>query len=351
MEYDGRGSWLGRRGDVRVLIIGGTGVISTPLTRQLVARGDDVTLYNRGQHEARFAAPVPTIHGDRRDVAAFEQQIAAAGRFDAVVDMIGFVPDDVTSAVRACRGRTDHYLFCSTVDVYAKPASRYPYREDEPHGGLGAYAVNKVACEAILREAHARGDLPVTIIRPAHTYGEGNCFVHTWGRQTSYIDRLCRGKPIVVHGDGQSLWTNGYADDVARAFVGAIDNPATIGRAYHTPGEEWLTWNQHHQGVAAALGAPEPELVHIPTDLIVAVAPERGAILRDNFQYNNIFDTTAARADLGYAPVIGWEEGVRRTVAWLDARGRIDSSDDDPFEDRLIASWRRLGPAMAEALA
>lgn len=335
---------------MRILIIGGTGVISTPLTRLLVARGDDVTLYNRGQREARFAEPVPTIHGDRRDFPTFERQMTDAGPFDRVVDMIGFRPDEAESAVRAFCGQTDHYIFCSTVDVYAKPASRYPYREDAPHSGLGAYAVNKVACEAILRAAHERGDLPLTVIRPAHTYGEGNCFVHTWGRQTSYIDRLRRGKPIVVHGDGQSLWTNCYADDVARAFVGAIDNPATIGRAYHAPGEDWLTWNQHHQGVAAALGAPAPELVHIPTDLIVAVAPQRGAILRDNFQFNNIFDTTAARADLGFAPAVPWEEGVRRTVAWLEARGRIEDSDADPFEDRLIAAWRRFGPALAEAL-
>lgn len=335
---------------MRILIVGGTGVISTPMTRRLLARGDDVTLFNRGQRPARFPDGATLVRGDRRDFAAFEAAIAALGRFDCIIDMIGFLPDEAESAVRAFRGRTDHYIFCSTVDVYRKPATRYPYTEAEPHGGLGAYAINKVACEAILLAAHTRGDLPLTVIRPAHTYGEGNCFVHTWGRQTGYIDRIRRGKPIVVHGDGQGLWGNCYSDDVARGFIGAIDNQRTIGRAYHVPGHEWLTWNQHHQGVAAALGAPEPELVHIPTDLLVAVAPARAAILRDNFQFNNIFDTSAAEMDLGFAPAVTWREGVPRTVAWLEQQGLIQNSDDDPFDDRLIAAWRRLGPGMADAL-
>jgi nucleoside-diphosphate-sugar epimerase len=335
---------------VKVLIVGGTGLISTPITRFLLERGDEVTLYNRGQRPVRLATTVPTIHGDRRDAAAFEGQMAAAGSFDCVIDMVCFQPAEAASAVRALRGRTGQYIFCSTVDVYQKPASRYPTREDEPHHPVSAYGVAKAECEALLMAAHARGDLAVTIIRPAHTYGEGSSFVHTFGRNTGYIDRIRKGKPIIVHGDGSSLWVSCHCEDVARAFVGARGNARVLGRAYHVTGDEWLTWNRHHQGVAEALDAPPPTLVHIPTDLLGAVAPRRAAIVVENFQFNNIFDNTAARADLGFQYTIPWIEGVRRTVAWLDATGRIENSDDDPFEDQVIAAWQRLGTEMARVL-
>ena len=152
-----------------------------------------------------------------------------------------------------------------------------------------------------------------------------------------------KGKPIIVHGDGSSLWTACHRDDVARAFVAAAGQPHTFGKAYHTPGEEWMTWDQYHRRVAAAIGAPDPTLVHIPTEVLVRVAPSRARIIAENFQFNNIFDTTAARNDLRFQYTVPWVEGVRRMVAWLDAHGRIEDSDTDRFEDRLIAAWQRLG--------
>ncbi len=329
---------------MKVLIIGGTGLISAPLTRLLMARGDDVVHYNRGQLDLYPPPPgVRTIHGDRTDYPVFERQMADLGTFDCVIDMVGYQPGDAESAVRAFRGRVGQYIFCSTVDVYQKPATRYPYVEDEPYGGLNDYSRNKVAQERTLRAAHARGDLPVTIIRPAYTYGEGRGPLNPFGGGTAYIDRLRKGKPIIVHGDGSSLWTACHCEDVARAFAAAAGQPRTFGRAYHTPGEEWMTWDTYHRRVAAAIGAPEPALVHIPTDVLARVAPQRASIIAENFQFNNIFDTAAARADLDFRPAIAWDEGVRRMVAWLDARGRIEDSDADPFEDRLIAAWERLG--------
>jgi nucleoside-diphosphate-sugar epimerase len=137
---------------------------------------------------------------------------------------------------------------------------------------------------------------------------------------------------------------------VARAFVAAAGQPHTFGKSYHTPGEEWMTWDVYHQRVAEALGAPKPTLVHIPTDLLARLAPKRAGIIAENFQFSNIFDAAAARADLGFQYTIPWVEGVRRMAAWLDAHGRIESSDADPFEDRLIDTWRRLGARLGEEL-
>lgn len=337
---------------MKVLIIGGSGLISTAITRQLLARGDSVTLYNRGRTPLRVAGPVAQLHGDRRDFATFEAQMAAAGRFDCVIDMVCYQPAEAESAVRAFAGRTDHYIFCSTVDVYTKPAARYPIQEAaerQPDPAFG-YAYAKAACEAVLEAAHAAGDLPVTLIRPAHTYGEGGAILHSLGWDTRYIDRVRSGKPIVVHGDGSSLWASCHVDDVAAAFVQAAGQAHTVGKAYHVAGEEWQSWNQYHQRVAEALGAPPPTLVHIPTDLLAAALPEAATWCRLNFQFNNIFDNTAARTDLGFRYTVSWIEGVRRTVAWLDAQGAVEASGPGDLEERLGTAWQRAGASMIDAL-
>lgn len=137
-------------------------------------------------------------------------------------------------------------------------------------------------------------------------------------------------------------------DDVARAFVAAAGNAQTIGKEpHHTPGEEWLTWDMYHQAVAEAIGAPPPQLVHIPTDVLALAAPKHTAICVENFQFNNIFDTSAAHADLDFRYTIPWREGVRRMVAWLDEHNQVEPWNADPYEDRLIEAWRRAGRAGA----
>lgn len=335
---------------MRVLIIGGTGLISSAITPRLLERGDAVTLYNRGQSEVRFSGTPTFLHGDRRDYAAFEAQMAEAGTFDCVIDMVGYVPEDAESVVRAFRGRIGQFLFCSTACVYGGPAQRYPIREDEPRRPTGTYGADKARIEDILMQAHERGDFAVTILRPSQTYGEGGTIVHSLGWSTTYIDRIRKGKPVIVHGDGQSLWAACHIDDVAQGFIGAMGNPKAYGRCYNLTGEEWMTWNQYHEGVAAALHAPPPRLVHIPTDLLGRLAPQRARISVEIFQYPGIFDNQAAMQDLGFRYTVPWVEGVRRTVAWLDARGRIARSEDDPFDDRILAAWERLTARMAETL-
>ncbi|MBN1934984.1 MAG: NAD-dependent epimerase/dehydratase family protein [Anaerolineae bacterium] len=332
---------------MKILIIGGTGLISTAIARQLVERGDEVTLYNRGQRKADIPH-VAQFHGDRTDYAAFEAQMQDASIFDVVIDMVAFQPEDVQSAVRAFQGRTGQYIFCSTVDVYTKPARVYPVTEDAERQPSAAfpYAWNKARCEEILFEAHARGNLAVTAIRPAYTYGVGS-ILHSFGWNTYFLDRLRRGKPVIVHGDGTSLWTACHRDDVARAFVGAAGNPDALGKGYHAAGEEWLTWNQYVEAVAGAIGAPRPTLVHIPSDLLVRLAPQAAEWCAVNFQYNNIFDNRAARRDLGFRYTIPIVEGVRRVVAGIEAFG---DADDFPFYDRLIKVWQRSGVEMVRAL-
>lgn len=338
---------------MKILIIGGTGLISTAITQFLLERDDEVTLYNRGQTGSRLPKQVNTLHGDRANFAAFEGQIAQVGYFDCVIDMACFLPQEAESAVRAFKGRIGQYIFCSTVDVYTKPARRYPIREDAERQPAASfpYAFHKAACERILQQAHHDSHFPVTIIRPAYTYGESRGILHSLGWGTAYLDRIRKGKPVIVHGDGNSFWTACHVDDVAPAFAEAAGNAGTFGWAYHLTGEEWLTWNAYHQGVAQALNAPPPKLVHIPTDLLGRAAPEQAKWCVENFQFNNIFDNTAAKTNLNFRYTIPWVEGVRRTVDWLDAHNQIDNSDDDFQYEQIITLWHEVSATMIEKLA
>ena len=322
-----------------ILIIGGTGLISSSIVRALVARDDRVTVLNRGMASRTVPDGVRRITCDRVDVARFQRAVAENGPWDAVIDMICFRPAEAEASALAVRGHARQFIMTSTIDVYQKPATAYPYTEAEPYGGLGEYATNKVACERILWAAHARGDLPLTVIRPGATYGVGHGPVHIFGG--AYADRLLKGKPVIVHGDGSSFWPSCHADDLAQAFVGAAGNEATIGRAFHATGEEWITWDQHHAIVAAAIGAPPPRLVHIPTDVLARLAPERTSWIVDNFQFNNIFDNSAARETLGFRYTIPLIDGAARWYDAMKATGEVADSDADPFEDELVARWER----------
>lgn len=324
---------------MRVLIIGGTGLISTSTAHLLAERGEQVVLYNRGRSIYPTAPGVTTLHGDRTNYPTFEDQLAGAGTFDVVIDMIGYKPEDGESVIRAFRGQIGQLIFCSTVDVYKKPATRYPYIEHDVYGGLNEYSRNKVILEKKLLAAEREGAFPLTIIRPAYTYGEGRGPIHpvSW---EACLDRIRKGKPVIVHGDGQSLWVCNHASDVGRTFAMACGNPGTFGHAYHVTGEEWLTWDQYYQQIAEAIGVACPRLVHIPSSLLAQVGI---TICVENFQFNNIFDNSSAHRDLDYQYTFPWKDGVRRMAGWFESHGKWPNSDERPFEDRLIEAWDRFG--------
>jgi nucleoside-diphosphate-sugar epimerase len=329
---------------MRILIIGGTGIISTGITRLLIARGDEVVLYNRGLRPSQVEGNYTTITGDRKDFATFEKQMQAAGTFDCVIDMVCYHPKEAESALRAFKGRTGQYIFCSTVDVYTKPAAAYPITEaaEKLPSKKFMYAYNKARCEELLFAAHESGDLVVTSIRPGHTYGEGgNNLLHALGKGTYHVDRLKKEQPIIVHGNGTSFWPTCHRDDVSVAFVGAVGNEKAKGCGYHVAGEEWMTWEGYHQGLAKAIDAKAPEFVYIPTDALVRMAPQEAMLTEVNFSYNNLFDNTAAREDLGFRVTIPWVEGARRTIKWLGENGMLEKSEDFPFYDRIIEAWRQ----------
>ena len=321
-----------------VLVIGGTGLISTAVSRQLVEAGHDVTCFTRGETDAELPDAVSFVHGDRDDDAALERARDAVEP-DCVIDMVCFAPAQAEAAVEIFAG-IEQYVFCSTVDVYHRPLATNPVTEDaarEP--AVSEYGADKAACEDRFLAAHDDGAFAATVLRPWSTYGEGGPVLHTLGVGTYYVDRIRKGKPIVVHGDGQSLWGPCHRDDVAAAFVAAVGNGDAYGECYHVTSEEVITWNQYHRTVADALEAPEPDLVHVPTTVLADAVPDRTAMLRDHFQFSTVFDNSKARRDLDFEYTVSFEDGVRRTVERLDADGRIEPWDSEN-DDELIAAWR-----------
>lgn len=335
-----------------VFIVGGTGLISTGITRQLDARGHDVTLFTRGETDPAVPVPVPDadrLRGDRNDTDRLSTAIREADP-DCVIDMVCFDPEQARAAVDAVTPHCDRYVFCSTVDVYHRPVARNPVTESaRRYPNVSDYGRNKANAEDVFFDAHEAGRLDVTVLRPWNTYGEGSSLVHTFGLGTEYIARIRQGDPIVVHGDGTGLWGPCHRDDVAGAFVGAVESPGAAGRAYNVTSEETMAWNEYHRTVADALDAPEPDLVHVPTDLLSEALPEETGMLRDHFQYSTVFDNSRAERELGFEYTVDFETGVRRTVDWLDGHGTIESPDAGP-SDAVVAAWREAGDTFLDAI-
>jgi nucleoside-diphosphate-sugar epimerase len=324
---------------MRVLVVGGTGLISTAVTQQLLDRGDALTLFNRGQTEPRYCGDVTVLVGDRTDRTRFVRQLREAEPWDCVIDMICSDPEDAAALRRAARGRARQVVFCSTTNVYPKPADAYPVREDHRLGAAYRNGIDKAACERLHREAEAEGEYELTVIRPGHTYGETGGVLHSLGQTTSYLDRLRRGRPIIVHGDGQGLWSALHADDVASIFAAAAGSDRACGRTYNACGEEWMTWDQYHEKVAEAMGAPEPQIVHIPIDVLERLAPQRADHPRRSLQYPGIYDMTAARRDLGFRQRIRFVDGIRRVIRWLRRDDAIEPWDSDKEYEMILNRW------------
>ena len=328
---------------MKVLLIGGTGLISTGIVKALRTRGAAITVFNRGQTDDRLGPEVRHLTGDRNDFPAFEAAMGAAGKWDVVIDMICFRPDQAASAIGAFAGRCGHFIFCSTVCTYGNTQTVVPTVETTPQAPVSVYGRDKVACEQLLLRAHADKKFPVTIFRPSHTYGPGGNVINNLGWAPTFVDRLRRGLPIIVSGDGHGLWQSAFSEDVGVGFAGAAGQPACFGEAYNITGDEVVTWDQYTSRTAAALGAPPPRIVHLPTDFLLAVDRPRFAALEEIFRFHGVYSSAKLKhAVPAYRSATPYEEGVRRTVAWMDQHGKIVPADSDPFEDRLVAAWEQF---------
>ncbi|MGC8634446.1 MAG: NAD-dependent epimerase/dehydratase family protein [Candidatus Limnocylindrales bacterium] len=332
---------------MRVLFVGGTGLISSACTRLAVDRGMTVVLLHRGRDPEREAG-AESLRVDVRDEAAALQALRGK-HFDAVVDWVAYTRADIERDLRLFSGRTDQFIFISSASAYRKPLVDWRIREDSPLANpFWDYSRDKIACEERLLQAFREESFPVTIVRPSLTYGDTQVplVVNSWARPYTAVARLRAGKPLIVPGDGTSLWTITHNSDFAAGLVGLLGRPQAIGQAFNVMSDEVLTWDEIYRQVAAAAGA-EARLVHIASDFIAACLPEmRGTLLGDKAA-SAVFDTTKLRRFVPeFRTGVPFSEGIRRTVAWFDAdpaRQQVDAEMD--------ARWDRLLSLYAQGLA
>ncbi len=338
---------------MRILIIGGTGTISSAITRQLAASGQDLWLLNRGTRKQEVPAGVKQIVADISNEEEVERLLGDM-QFDAVCEFIGFVPEQVERDIRLFKGRTRQYVYISSASAYNKPASNHVINEGTTLANpYWEYSRNKIACEELLMKEYRENAFPVTIVRPSHTYCERSVPVSVHGPKGSWqvLKRMIDGKPVVVQGDGSSLWTLTWNEDFARGFIGLLGNPKAIGEAFQIMSDESLTWNQVYKCVADALGvAFHP--YYVSSEFLAAVAPKEydftGNLLGDK-SVTVVFDCSKLKRVVpGFQATTRFHEGVRRCVAYLLSHPELQVEDEefDAWCDQVIAAQKQAKAAL-----
>ncbi|MGZ8804258.1 MAG: SDR family oxidoreductase [Microbacterium sp.] len=327
----------------RILYIGGTGTISAASVRRSLAIGHDVTVLNRGSARRPLPEGVRELVADVRDADAVSRAIGDA-EFDVVAEFLAFTPDHVHADLEQFEGRTGQYVFISSASAYQKPPQRLPITESTPlRNPFWQYSRDKIACEDLLVGAYRERGIPITIVRPSHTYDER--MIPTMGHWTD-IARMRQGRPVVIHGDGTSLWTLTHSEDFAVAFTGLLGNPAAIGEAFTITGTHAPTWNQVYEWIADAAGVRHPEFVHVSSDAIAAFAPDLGPGLLGDKAHSSVFDASKVTALVPeFGTTITFDEGARHILAHYDAHPaeqKVDERLDGVF-DRLVDYARSAG--------
>jgi len=328
---------------MKVLFIGGTGTISTASTKLALARGFDLTLLNRGSEGREVPDGARVINGDIRDLTSARAAIGST-RFDVVVDWVAFTPEHIETDLQLFNGHCGQYIFISSASAYQTPPATLPVRDstilDNPYW---AYSRNKMACEERLQRAYREDKFPITIIRPSHTYDK--YYLPIEGGWT-VAERMLRGDKIIVHGDGTSLWTLTHSSDFAKGLVGLLGNDHAIGESFHITSDEWLTWNRIHEIIAAALGV-KADIVHIPSDLINAYAPEWGASLLGDKAHSFILDNSKIKRLVpDFVCTTPFSRGVEDIINWhmADASRRVVSKEFDALCGRMLEAYQQAWP-------
>jgi nucleoside-diphosphate-sugar epimerase len=327
----------------RILYIGGTGTISAASVRRSAALGHDVTVLNRGSGRRDLPAGVRELIADVRDADAVRAAVGGA-EFDVVADFLAFTTEHVQADLDQFAGRCGQYIFISSASAYQKPPQRLPITESTPlRNPFWQYSRDKIACEDLLVAAYRERGIPITIVRPSHTYDER--LIPTMGHWTD-IARMRQGKPVVIHGDGTSLWTLTHSDDFAVAFTGLLGNPAAIGEAFTITGTHTPTWDQIYGWLADAAGVADPDFVHVASEAIAAFAPDLGPGLLGDKAHSVVFDSGKVTALVPeFRTTITFDEGARRIVEYYDAHPDEQKADADldAMFDRISAYAKSAG--------
>ena len=328
---------------MKVLFIGGTGTISMAITKGLVEQGHDVYLFNRGSRNSELPKEVKFIRGDINNEAEAAEKLTEHS-FDVVCDFIGFVPSQLERDFRLFNGKTKQFMYISSASAYQKPLADYKITESTPLANpYWQYSRDKIACEEFLMKMYRENGFPVTIIRPSHTYDERSIPVGAHGKNGSWqvVKRMLEGKPVIVHGDGTSLWTMTFNSDFAKGFIGLMGNVHAIGETYHITSDESLTWNQIYQSLANALGV-EYKPYYVPSDFLHAVSDYdfRGGLIGDKSN-SVVFDNAKLkRAVPDFVATIRHDVGVKKAVEYVLSHPecQVEDPEFDAWCDKVITA-------------
>jgi nucleoside-diphosphate-sugar epimerase len=302
---------------MKVLFIGGTGIISSASSRLAVQKGIELVHLNRGTRAPGFPG-VRQIKADIRDEKSTAEALQGEV-FDCVVDWIAFTPDHIETDLRLFRGRTKQYIFISSASAYQKPLEHYLITESTPLvNPYWEYSRNKIRCEDLLMKEWKENGFPATIVRPSYTYNE-QLIPFAVGGGYTLLDRMLKGKKIPLHGDGSSLWTMTHNSDFAKGFCGLLGNPYSIGQAFHITSDEVLTWNQIYRAIASAAGV-QPKLVYLPSKKISEIDGPTGDSLLGDKSWSSVFDNTKIKRYVpGFLATTPFHEGIKATMSWFNA--------------------------------
>jgi nucleoside-diphosphate-sugar epimerase len=328
---------------MKVLFIGGTGNISTTVSKQAVDRGIELYLFNRGKRVSAILG-AKSIIGDinrREDI----ESVLKRYTWDAIVNWIAFTEQDIARDYEIFRGRTKQYVFISSASAYQKPLA-FPFiTESTPLANpFWQYSRNKIACEMALNSYYRKEQFPVTIVRPSLTYDTVIPVPIGGWTEFTIVDRIKKGKKIIVHGDGTSLFTVTHADDFAKGFLGLLGHQQAIGESFHITSDEVLTWNQIHEALAEAIGC-EAKIVHIPSEILATFDEElRGSLIGDK-AVSAVFDNTKIKRFVpGFTATISFKQGIRRTIKWFEAdpARQIIRKETNAWMDKIIDQYERV---------
>jgi len=329
---------------MKILVLGGTGVISRGIVKELLSRNNEVTVFNRGRRIVSFGGNVKEIVGDRQDRERFES-LMKKERFDVVIDMICLHPDDAASTIRAFGGTADQIIVTSSVAAYKRPHKSLPISEvneelsDDPRW---RYGFLKAEIERLLQTAIVRERANITIIRPSLTFGPGGANLGVLRQNFGIADRIRRGKPLVMFGDGTTPFSFTFVPDLARAYAEVAGNRKTFGEAYHICSEERHIWEDLYTEFGSLVGK-EPLVVHLPSEMLYRGAPDLFDHIFFEKKYAGIFDNAKIRTAVpGFRTEISLREGLRMMLEWYEAEGHSADPEKDLLEDRLAdmhARW------------
>ena len=317
---------------MKILFIGGTGLISSACSDLAIERGHELFLLNRSA-STKYPAPkeATILQADIYTDTAHLSSLLAGHRFDAVVDFIAFSPQDIERDFALFRDKTDQFVFISSASAYQKPVQNYLITEETPlENPYWDYSRNKIACEEALMNAYRAEGFPGTIVRPSHTYGPTQIpSIGSWLHPWTVIDRMKRGEKVIVPGDGTSLWVLTWNADFAKGLIGLLGNKKAVGEVFQITSDQVLSWNQIYLEAYQAIGQ-SPNVVHIPSDLIAAYESGAEGSLTGDKSNSVVFDNSKIKSFVpDFKCEVTWAEGLRRSLAWFEAHPEFQTIDHE----------------------